>query len=84
MSRRDEVPGPHGDPEGLEEALNRLEEITRSLEGGDLELHNSLSLYEEGVRLVRLAEESIRSAELRIERLNAEAAADSRREEPLP
>jgi len=83
MSRSDEVLRPGGDSEGLEEALNRLEEITRSLEGGDLELHHSLSLYEEGIRLVRLAETSIRSAEVRIERLNAEASADSGREEPL-
>jgi exodeoxyribonuclease VII small subunit len=60
------------DRQTLEEALDRLEEITRSLEGGDIELDRSLALYEEGVRLVRLAEESIREAELRIGRLNAD------------
>lgn len=54
----------------LEEALDRLEMITRSLEGGEIELDQSLQLYEEGIRLVRLAEESIRSAELRIEQLH--------------
>jgi exodeoxyribonuclease VII small subunit len=54
----------------LEEALDRLDQITRALEGGEIELDESLSLYEEGVRLVRLAEETIRTAELRIERLN--------------
>lgn len=58
------------DRKTLEEALDRLEEITRALEGGDIELDRSLALYEEGVRLVRLAEEAIRNAELRIERLN--------------
>jgi exodeoxyribonuclease VII small subunit len=58
----------------LEEALDRLEQITRSLEGGDIELEQSLALYEEGIRLVRLAEETIRAAELRIERLNGDGS----------
>lgn len=58
----------------LEEALERLEEITRSLEGGEIELDESLSLYEEGIRLVRLAEEAIRVAELRIERLHEDGS----------
>jgi exodeoxyribonuclease VII small subunit len=58
--------------QSLEEALDRLEEITRSLEAGDIELDRSLDLYEEGVRLVRLAEEAIRDAEMRIERINTD------------
>jgi exodeoxyribonuclease VII small subunit len=58
----------------LEDALDRLEQITRSLEGGQIELEESLALYEEGVRLVRLAEETIRAAELRIERLHADGS----------
>lgn len=62
------------DQKTLEEALDRLEQITRSLEGGEIELEQSLSLYEEGVRLVRLAEETIRGAELRIERLHADGS----------
>ena len=63
----------------LEEALGRLEEITRSLEGGEIELDSSLALYEEGIRLIRLAEEAIKTAELRIERLNADGTTS-----PLP
>jgi exodeoxyribonuclease VII small subunit len=59
----------------LEEALDRLEQITRSLEGGAIELDDSLALYEEGVRLIRLAEEVIRSAEMRIERLSENGGA---------
>lgn len=55
----------------LEEALDRIEQITRSLEAGDTELEDSLALYEEGVRLIRRAEEAIRKAELRIEQLHA-------------
>ena len=60
------------DRKTLEEALDRLEEITRSLEAGEVELEQSLSLYEEGVRMIRLAEETIRAAELRIERLHGD------------
>lgn len=59
----------------LEEALDRLEEITRSLEAGEIELEQSLALYEEGVRMVRLAEETVRTAELRIERLHPDGTA---------
>jgi exodeoxyribonuclease VII small subunit len=68
----DAPPDPSAEQISLEEALGRLDQITRSLEAGDTELHHSLTLYEEGIRLVRLAEEVIRSAELRIERLQAE------------
>ncbi len=63
--------------ETLEQALDRLEQITRSLEAGDIELNESLALYEEGIRLVRLAEEAIRLAEMRIERLNADGSITS-------
>jgi exodeoxyribonuclease VII small subunit len=62
------------DRPSLEEALERLDEITRSLEGGEIELEESLSLYEEGVRLVRLAEAAIRSAEMRIESLQSDGS----------
>jgi exodeoxyribonuclease VII small subunit len=62
------------DRKSFEESLDRLEQITRSLEGGEIELEQSLALYEEGVRLVRLAEEAIRAAEMRIKRLNADGS----------
>jgi exodeoxyribonuclease VII small subunit len=60
--------------ESFEEALDRLEQITRALEGGDIELDQSLALYEEGIRLVRLAEDVIREAEIRIERLHEDGS----------
>ena len=37
----------------FEEAMNRLEEIVRRLESGDVPLDDSLGLFEEGVKLVK-------------------------------
>ena len=54
---------------GLEERLNRLEEIVGALEREDLELEQALQLFEEGVAHMRGAREVLRQAELRIERL---------------
>ena len=58
------------EPKTLERALARLEEITISLEGGNSELDESLALYEEGIRLIRVAEDALRAAEMRIERIH--------------
>ena len=57
----------------LEVAMRRLEEIALRLEGGDLELSESLALYEEGVRLLRTCDELIGSAETRMQQLREEA-----------
>ncbi|MBP5236171.1 MAG: exodeoxyribonuclease VII small subunit [Clostridia bacterium] len=37
----------------FEDAMNRLEEIVRRLESGDVPLDDSLGLFEEGVKLVK-------------------------------
>jgi exodeoxyribonuclease VII small subunit len=66
----------------LEEALARLEEINQRLEEGDLELGESLALYEEGVRLLRGAEGALAAAETRVQQLRAEG--DSFRLDPVP
>ena len=65
----------------LEGALGRLEQITRELESGDLELAASLELYEEGVRLLRIAEGLLGRAEGRIEQLRADGTLTPFREE---
>ena len=51
---------------GFEAALARLEEITRQLEGGAASLDDSLKLFEEGVMLVRLCNEKLENAKLRV------------------
>lgn len=50
----------------FEEAISRLEEIVKSLENGTAQLDKSLSLYEEGIRLVRLCNSKLDQAELKI------------------
>jgi exodeoxyribonuclease VII small subunit len=53
----------------LEQRLDRLDEIVRTLERDDLELEKALQLFEEGVGHLRHAQELLATAELRIERL---------------
>lgn len=56
----------------FEEAVQRLEEIVRSLEAGKAGLDETLRLYEEGIALVRECNEKLDSAEQRIKTLTAE------------
>ena len=51
---------------GFEEALARLEEIVRKLEGGETPLDESLGLFEEGVKLVSLCGDKLDEAERKI------------------
>ena len=59
---------PEADPP-FEHSLKRLGEIVEKLEGGDLGLEDSLALFEEGVRLARLAQSRLDAAERRVEEL---------------
>ena len=51
----------------FEAALDKLEEIVKKLEGGDLSLDDSLEIFEEGVRLARICNARLEAAERRIE-----------------
>jgi exodeoxyribonuclease VII small subunit len=53
----------------FEQALERLETIVEELEAGSLTLEESLTRYEEGMRLSRRLTASLDQAEKRIERL---------------
>ena len=50
----------------FEEALARLEVIVNSLESGKAPLDESLTLFEEGVRLVKLCNTKLDSAEQKV------------------
>lgn len=53
----------------FEQALQRLEEVVRELEGGDLSLEQALTLFQEGVALARQCGTQLDQAEARIEQL---------------
>ena len=53
----------------FEESTRRLTQIVAELEGGDLPLERSLTLFEEGVRLARAAQDRLDKAERRVEEL---------------
>ena len=58
------------DDAGFEEALKRLEEVVDRLERGDsLTLEESLSAFEEGIRLTRICRKKLDDAQLRVEQL---------------
>lgn len=57
----------------FENAIARLEQIVRSLESGNAPLDESLALFEEGVRLVKLCTDKLDTAESRIKLLTETA-----------
>ena len=57
----------------FEESMARLEEIVRTLEGGNATLDESLKLYEEGIALVRVCSAKLDDAEKKIKLLNVTA-----------
>jgi exodeoxyribonuclease VII small subunit len=58
----------------FEESLDRLNDIVKRLEDGDVPLEESMKLYEEGMRLGRLCKGIVREAEERMKRLTEEIA----------
>ncbi len=53
----------------FKEAIDELERITESLESGELELEESLRLFERGVELVKYCQEKLNSAKSKVEAL---------------
>ena len=66
----------------LEEAMRRLDEIAARLEGGELELTESLAAYEEGIRLLGVCEGLLGAAQKRIQQLRPHG--DGYRLTPVP
>lgn len=50
----------------FETNLKRLEEIVHKLEGGELQLEDSLKLFEEGVKISRLCSQKLNEAEKKV------------------
>jgi exodeoxyribonuclease VII small subunit len=56
----------------FEQDLIRLEEISRILEEDNVELEESISLFEEGVKLSKSCLKTLKEAELKITELKSE------------
>lgn len=75
MSQR--TPSPPPDPAApidgpsFETAIKRLNDIVQVLERGELPLEESLRLFEEGVKLSRVSQRKLDTAEKRVEQLLA-------------
>jgi exodeoxyribonuclease VII small subunit len=54
----------------FEDALERLETILESMESGDTPLADLVSKFEEGSNLLKVCQEKLKEAELKIETLN--------------
>jgi len=53
----------------FEDAVNRIDEIVASLERGDAQLDKSLSLFEEGIKLIESCGSMLDTAEQKVVRL---------------
>jgi exodeoxyribonuclease VII small subunit len=60
----------------FEEALKTLETVVESMEADDLPLETLLAKYEEGARLVKVCQEKLAAAELKIQQLEKTAAGE--------
>ena len=58
----------------FEQAMKRLEEIVEQMESGGLPLEDLIVRYEEGMKLVRICQERLASAEQRIEIITRNSA----------
>ena len=64
MSNQTKKPAPEAN---FEQAMQRLEAIVEQMESGELPLEDLIVRYEEGMKLVKVCQERLASAEQRIE-----------------
>ncbi|HVU28162.1 MAG TPA: exodeoxyribonuclease VII small subunit [Verrucomicrobiae bacterium] len=57
----------------FEEALKKLEGVVEAMESDDLPLETLLAKYEEGAKLVKICQEKLAEAELKIQQLEKNA-----------
>ena len=60
----------------FEDALKKLEGVVEAMESDDLPLEALLARYEEGARLVKICQEKLAEAELKIQQLEKTAAGE--------
>ena len=57
----------------FEENMQRLEQIVRAMERGDVSLEESLKLFQEGTQLVECCGKLLDEAELQVKKINVSA-----------
>lgn len=65
----------------FEQSMQRLEQIVRAMERGDVALDESLKLFQEGAELVRSCGKLLDEAELQIKKVTAAADGSPRMED---
>ncbi len=60
----------------FEDALKKLESIVEAMESDELPLETLIARYEEGARLVKICQEKLAEAELKIQQLEKTAAGE--------
>ncbi|MDP9175876.1 MAG: exodeoxyribonuclease VII small subunit [Planctomycetota bacterium] len=78
MAKKTQIP-----PKTFEEALSELEKILTDMEGGEVQLEESLVKYDRGTFLIRHCRDVLSTAEKQIELLS-KAPDGSIQSEPLP
>ncbi len=58
----------------FEDALGRLESIVETMETGELPLEQLMNRFEEGTRLVKLCQDRLAAADLRLQQLQVDAS----------
>lgn len=65
----------------FEENMQRLEQIVRTMERGDVPLEESLKLFQEGTKLVECCGKLLDDAELQVKKIVADAQGNPLEEE---
>jgi exodeoxyribonuclease VII small subunit len=68
----------------FETALEQLQQTVKRLESGELSLDQALKSFEEGVKLTRVCQEHLSTAEARIEQLTQVSADGKVEKQPFP
>jgi exodeoxyribonuclease VII small subunit len=67
------MPKPQSPPKNFEAALDELEKLVDSLEGGDLPLTDSLNAYKRGAELLKYAQSELAQVEQQVKILEGDA-----------
>ena len=65
----------------FEESISRLEQIVQALENGDIDLDESLKLFEEGIKLTKSCQKMLDDAEKKVSVLMADENGKIKKEE---